>query len=518
MFSVITNQVILRLIWIFIDILILCVLIICIVLFYFLFHNLDFDFNNIDNIIQTFESTPLFDISFEEECPSNKKVVVLDKWPGTVEGYYCEIKQAPELGSNEYEIYRVSNKPKIKDCHHIQKTKPIQIISFHGMKICAKKVTKKFSYYSLLKKSVKEDEECPKGMKQCGYLDTLNNKMCVEESDNCPLNYIKLSKYSTPPVDCVSCKSFYFPNRGYIYYSNQNINNHIITNFKFTDHDENVCLDQSEYNANKGRYELDHYKYYGCKNTFNGYKYDPRYKRLDMLDKTMIYEENNIMKVIEKLPMYPSSDLLSCCVSLYMRSYLGFDLQCLSKINFTPSQLINYKHNAHTFRNLNIAIPVFISINVVLEVFIIIKKWKNNYKDPTYFLTWFVITDGGVSFILSITSFVYILAIKHIGIECGDKYTRSIPIYSNNDVNRDEMYIIIVFSLNVLLIAFCFIDDAIGLIFKASGNIQLPTIVKKVVKCKQEKDTERVLQTLPSNELQVITFHCNPKEKGKTLN
>ena len=34
----------------------------------------------------------------------------------------------------------------------------------------------------------------------------------------------------------------------------------------------------------------------------------------------------------------------------------------------------------------------------------------------------------------------------------------------------------------------------------------------------QEKDTERVLQTLPSNELQVITFHCNPKEKGKTLN
>ena len=152
MFSVITNQVILRLIWIFIDILILCVLIICIVLFYFLFHNLDFDFNNIDNIIQTFESTPLFDISFEEECPSNKKVVVLDKWPGTVEGYYCEIKQAPELGSNEYEIYRVSNKPKIKDCHHIQKTKPIQIISFHGMKICAKKVTKKFSYYSLLKK------------------------------------------------------------------------------------------------------------------------------------------------------------------------------------------------------------------------------------------------------------------------------------------------------------------------------------------------------------------------------
>ena len=237
-----------------------------------------------------------------------------------------------------------------------------------------------------------------------------------------------------------------------------------------------------------------------------------------MLDKTMMYEENNIMKVIEKLPMYPSSDLLSCCVSLYMRSYLGFDLQCLSKINFTPSQLINYKHNAHTFRNLNIAILVFISINVVLEVFIIIKKWKNNYKDPTYFLTWFVITDGGVSFILSITSFVYILAIKHIGIECGDKYTRSIPIYSNNDVNRDEMYIIIVFSLNVLLIAFCFIDDAIGLIFKASGNIQLPTVVKKVVKCKQEKDTERVLQTLPSNELQVITFHCNPKEKGKTLN
>ena len=89
MFSVITNHVILRLIWIFIDILILCILIISISLFGFLFRNLDFDFDNIDNIIQTFESTPLFDISFEEECPSNKEVVILDKWPGTVEGYYC---------------------------------------------------------------------------------------------------------------------------------------------------------------------------------------------------------------------------------------------------------------------------------------------------------------------------------------------------------------------------------------------------------------------------------------------
>ena len=67
-----------------------------------------------------------------------------------------------------------------------------------------------------------------------------------------------------------------------------------------------------------------------------------------------------------------SSDLLNCCVALYMRSYIGFDLQCLANINFTPRQLINYKHNANTFRNLNIAILVFISINVVLEGFIII--------------------------------------------------------------------------------------------------------------------------------------------------
>ena len=54
--------------------------------------------------------------------------------------------------------------------------------------------TKSSRQYSYLNNAVPSEESCPSGKKMCGILDNLGNKLCIDNSENCPINYITLDK------------------------------------------------------------------------------------------------------------------------------------------------------------------------------------------------------------------------------------------------------------------------------------------------------------------------------------
>ena len=76
----------------------------------------------------------------------------------------------------------------------------------------------------------------------------------------------------------------------------------VITNFKISDDNQNVCLDSSEYNSDAEPYTLDYYSYYGCKNSFASYLYDDRYSKVDREQKYTLYDENGILLKVSQLP------------------------------------------------------------------------------------------------------------------------------------------------------------------------------------------------------------------------
>ena len=79
------------------------------------------------------------------------------------------------------------------------------------------------NYNNYLKHSTKS--ECEINYKKCGILDSMNNIMCIPNSEICPLNEIKTSLNENSNIYEIG-KYFDYN----LFYTNQNINNRIITN------------------------------------------------------------------------------------------------------------------------------------------------------------------------------------------------------------------------------------------------------------------------------------------------
>ena len=118
-------------------------------------------------------------------CISNENIVSFDKWKGTIRGCASE--------KNKPKRVRV---PKEDDyCDPLtevtlDRIPPQPINKFKGLIVYGKT---KGNYHDLLFSDsvVGKDEECPEGLKNCGYIDTVLNKLCFKKDKECPVNYIK---------------------------------------------------------------------------------------------------------------------------------------------------------------------------------------------------------------------------------------------------------------------------------------------------------------------------------------
>ena len=90
---------------------------------------------------------------------------------------------------------------------------PQNIDIFNGLSLCGKTLYLKtfynndyddkvyFQYYDLLFSDsvVGENEKCPEGTKNCGYIDTVKNKLCLKNTSTCPISFIEIRDINSPP-------------------------------------------------------------------------------------------------------------------------------------------------------------------------------------------------------------------------------------------------------------------------------------------------------------------------------
>ncbi len=186
-----------------------------------------------------------------------------------------------------------------------------------------------YNYSSLLSHSVKKGEECQKGYKKCGILDSMNNIMCLKEDQTCPINLLFVTDMASLPTKYsnYTFKRVFFEDGKILHFTNQAVDQYIVTGFRLSD--SQVCINSDEYNSPYSSYVLDYYQYYGCKTKFSNIQYNTNYNKLDTIVQYNLYDKNHILTKLMQLPEYNIENLNQQKTNLYMKNY--------QKNSLTPS-------------------------------------------------------------------------------------------------------------------------------------------------------------------------------------
>ena len=281
-------------------------------------------------------NTPIYDFSLNYVYNYDYRIYRLDsitflKWKGTDLG--CKCKDKP------YTSGACTEPQKRLKCKHFS-ISARNFNYYRQKKLYAKR--EKLKYF-LQDKSITKGK-CPEGKKQCGILDSLGNKLCINEAKECPINDIKIDTFK----NMNGYRRLELNEGKYIYFTNKKTNNTIISDLSVFQNDP--CFYSQDNKWNKffplelGEVSSE------CKIRNGNRSKDERFKLLDSYNLSEFYREH----------LYFESDLvlnkdlyLNSKVNLYYRNYIGFDYNKLKgnidNIYDDISKLIEIKEEERLF-------------------------------------------------------------------------------------------------------------------------------------------------------------------------
>ena len=270
-----------------------------------------------------------------EDKESNEIPLSFGEWQGTV--------QACKNINDKMHILE-PGKSCGEDQKLIDKIPPVKLYKYKGLKICSLS-DDSLSYYDMLQKPdtiISQYQECPKNKKSCGYIDTLKNILCMDLNDECPVNYIRVSK--KPPIEDIEDLKEIKSDQISFYYSHNPYPNstkipYITNTFKIAD--SHICslpnLYYSEIILNDLEAAKKNYSTNCVLNDFSQRQTVDlmRYHKLDLIDNYELYEENNIIKKIKQKELdkfgFDFERYKNHSLYLYIRNHYGFNYTCLKE-------------------------------------------------------------------------------------------------------------------------------------------------------------------------------------------
>ena len=296
--------------------------------------------------------------------------------------------------------------------------------------IMLNKKTLRKNYYQLLEEGsiVSQKEQCPHNKKNCGFIDTLKNKLCIDETDECPINYIEMGTEKPEGVNITNTingigKNMYISTNPY---PNKENDNYLIANFKIAG--SKICSLPNLYWTDGKIYPLDKIlKMYSTNCILKDYSVtyqedNVRYQKLDEMEIYDLYEGNNIINDITKSNLvnygydvekyFKKGKLLS----LYYRPFFGFNKACLEERTekFNIDQLLDLekKHtqaaNMETWGTWAMSLSTFGELMAIFNAF----DLKNNEFKPSFY----------ISHIVGVVSTIYNLIRTWIANDYDDAY------------------------------------------------------------------------------------------------
>ena len=431
------------------------------------------------NSYELFDSSPLFDFELSNYC-DEKSSLTFHRWGGrTKEKWTLDDNLIP---TKKTEIYDQTDIKKINGNNFCYKQKSYKDLLYNGQ-------------------IIKKGAECPSEYKtNCGRIDTLEQELCIKETEKCPLYDIRLVDPSDPD-------NYYAKDN--IYYSKESfnkVNKKIIG--RLTLNDGQPCYNMTEklwkrFHSQEGF--LSHLK---CEYEVFGKMSDERYEDKGAITYKKLYLDNLNGECVN---MVLNSPLSNEEVHLYQREFLGIDKSCDEK----------YHLNEDTFSGLKIGeriefflsgIGGIIAACIALSYFfleIVRFCYKEDDDDILYpkghciyfsiFMSYLICCS-----ICHIIAFFLVTKYDITGYDCSDPITNEIIRKENVNSAQNIIYIKVHFYLDLVLLGISCFFLIIGFLFEKLGicsSTKFEIIEKLEVEIEKDinKDKEQNVAEIPLN-------------------
>ena len=391
-------------------------------IFYFFFKVTDYN-----NITNTLESYPLFNFHLTTGgCGPGNDYIIFHEWKG------LEI-------SERYYDYR-SHKYKTRKIIKGEK----EITKIHNNFFCYQK---KKSYKELLYNNqiIKKNEECPLGYKNCGIIDTLEQKLCMPQGEECPLYDLGLAEDNN-----VDPNFYIYIDSAKVYYNKNtydDINKKIIGKIIFSEKEPCYKIEEKLWRSFiEEEVEKSHLE---CELEILGRKTDERYQKKGYISYFDFYNGN---LDYESLGYFSWDQLKNEYLFLYKREFLGIDRACDEQSELFHGKYEKLKTAQEGEKILLIVEPVFVFFSFFFTIYAIC---KGHFVKASCMICIFSIGYPLLFGVCIICQVVFLAIIIHNELppyECSDKITNEVLGKEYLNINKSIVFTAVNLGGDILVI------------------------------------------------------------------
>ena len=390
---------------------------ITIIHFVFFFFVKESDFSN---AFDAFDSSPLFDFSVGSSC-GVKSHITFHVWEGRKETDYY------------YSNGHTRSRTKIVD-----KT---DIAIINGNYFCYRDISyKKLLYNGQI---IKKEEQCEgEYSKDCGKIDTLNQHLCIKDTEKCPL-------YDVGIGEKIDSSDYDYNSDANIYYNNENYNKadkKIIG--KLILNDGQPCYKLSEKLWRKFDSKEAGKEHLKCEVEIFGKYTDDRYDEKGNIRYRKIYEDN-LSKTNQNLVF---DDIKDESVTLYSREFLGIDKACDEKNNISKDTYEKLKKNQKMESTCLLVEAISLFFFLMLVPYLIC---KGKYNLGTIFLAGLIFCIL-IILVCAICQSVFLgrIIANDLSYNCSDDITNEVLRKENEKTKKSIIYTAVNLGLDLFFIFF----------------------------------------------------------------
>ena len=259
-----------------------------------------FSLNYLSKVYYNWKRSPIVEAYFYD-CLNGYQTIPLATYEGNYHGCQC-------IDENQLFTYKVNQicteEEKKKNCTDISEEFP-KLLNYSMTLFAYYKLSSK-TYYDYLETAVSKNEDCPENYHQCGILDTVGNKMCLRNEEECPINYIDWENFKTEKT---------------------NVTEPIMLSFNGTVGE--LCLHSSYKDKIEKIYPLSKgIDKYGCPKVYNDVSVDNRFSIVGEEDASLLY----LLSGLNALSQFESTNNRDINkIKYYLVNYIGLDLVCFKE-------------------------------------------------------------------------------------------------------------------------------------------------------------------------------------------
>ena len=311
-------------------------------------------------------------------------------------------------------------------------------------------------YLGLLKEGyiINENKNCQDKLKYCGKIDTLNQKLCLPENIECPIQDFQISNNEI--IDYNNIKYSNKEITEFISYTNKKTDFFIIGNISIGSGPP--CINKLEENWEKlENKEINETSY--CRTKFDGVEYDKRFNKCGEISYTNIYESNLPKDVFNII----YNSLSGHKLKVYKRPYIGINLSCYENSNYNLNAHINSKETIISLKDLTTLYMKCLIIGICF-LCAISSCCKGGGRELGLFLLFIII----IFFVTFLVKYI-IIELKFLDLitdfNCSDEYTNSLVQLDNKNIKTNSILILILIIV-FFISAIAFIIQFITLFIK----------------------------------------------------